>query len=82
MNSFSYQATFDLDRLTTIFFSWAHHGSVREGFEASLKALDVGYIDLYLMHWPQGFNQKGTLPHFLTNKLLTSEKKNRRVATA
>ena len=27
------------------------------------------------MHWPQGFNQKGTLPHLLTNKLLTSEKK-------
>ncbi|GJE99053.1 aldo/keto reductase [Phanerochaete sordida] len=25
---------------------------VREAFEDSLKALDIGYIDLYLMHWP------------------------------
>ncbi|KAI5117866.1 hypothetical protein M0805_006568 [Coniferiporia weirii] len=30
-----------------------YHGSVREGFEISLKNLDIGYIDLYLMHWPQ-----------------------------
>lgn len=40
-------------------FRWSHHGSVREGFEASLKSLDVGYIDLYLMHWPQAANEKG-----------------------
>ncbi|EKM48873.1 uncharacterized protein PHACADRAFT_202295 [Phanerochaete carnosa HHB-10118-sp] len=25
---------------------------VREAFEDSLKALDIEYIDLYLMHWP------------------------------
>lgn len=30
-----------------------HHDKVKEGFEASLKALDIEYIDLYLMHWPQ-----------------------------
>ncbi|EJD49751.1 Aldo/keto reductase [Auricularia subglabra TFB-10046 SS5] len=30
-----------------------HHDKVKEGFEASLKALNVDYIDLYLMHWPQ-----------------------------
>jgi len=29
------------------------HGRVAEGFEGSFKALNVGYIDLYLMHWPQ-----------------------------
>ncbi|EJD49731.1 aado/keto reductase [Auricularia subglabra TFB-10046 SS5] len=29
------------------------HDKVQEGFEASLKALDIDYIDLYLMHWPQ-----------------------------
>ncbi|KLO17099.1 Aldo/keto reductase [Schizopora paradoxa] len=33
---------------------WAAHGDVAGGFEASLKALDIGYVDLYLMHWPQG----------------------------
>jgi len=30
-----------------------YHDRVQEGFEASLKALDIGYIDLFLMHWPQ-----------------------------
>lgn len=30
------------------------HHRVAEAFERSLKALDVEYIDLYLMHWPQG----------------------------
>src|SRR4051794_9920304 len=29
-------------------FSGVHHGSVAEGFETSLKALGVGYIDLYV----------------------------------
>jgi diketogulonate reductase-like aldo/keto reductase len=24
----------------------------REAFEASLRALDIGYVDLYLVHWP------------------------------
>lgn len=26
---------------------------MREAFERSLKALDIEYVDLYLMHWPQ-----------------------------
>lgn len=30
-----------------------HHGTVKEGFEISMKALNAEYIDLYLMHWPQ-----------------------------
>ena len=29
------------------------HHRVREAFEQSLAELDCGYIDLYLMHWPQ-----------------------------
>ncbi|TFY72945.1 hypothetical protein EVG20_g60 [Dentipellis fragilis] len=29
------------------------HHNVREAFEKSLEALGSGYIDLYLMHWPQ-----------------------------
>ncbi|KII95745.1 hypothetical protein PLICRDRAFT_97506 [Plicaturopsis crispa FD-325 SS-3] len=31
------------------------HDSVQESFERSLKNLDCGYIDLYLMHWPQAY---------------------------
>ncbi|KAF9464290.1 Aldo/keto reductase [Collybia nuda] len=30
-----------------------NHTNVKESFEASLKELDCGYIDLYLIHWPQ-----------------------------
>lgn len=33
-----------------------------EAFEHSLKALDIEYIDLYLMHWPQGSQDGKTLP--------------------
>lgn len=29
------------------------HHRVREAFDRSLAALDIEYIDLYLMHWPQ-----------------------------
>ncbi|KAL8287639.1 hypothetical protein RQP46_003497 [Phenoliferia psychrophenolica] len=29
------------------------HGRVAEAFANSLKLLDIDYIDLYLMHWPQ-----------------------------
>ncbi|KAF8958431.1 NADP-dependent oxidoreductase domain-containing protein [Flammula alnicola] len=32
---------------------WNHLGRVRESFETSLANLGTGYIDLYLMHWPQ-----------------------------
>ena len=35
------------------FYRSAFHHNVEEAFNASLKALDIGYIDLYLMHWPQ-----------------------------
>ena len=34
---------------------WNHaqrEGTVREAFEESLRKLDLGYIDLYLVHWP------------------------------
>ncbi|KAJ9098853.1 hypothetical protein QFC20_005860 [Naganishia adeliensis] len=42
-----------------------HHGLVQHGFNESLKALGIGYIDLYLMHWPQGNNPKTgeTIPY-------------------
>ncbi|KAF9010476.1 NADP-dependent oxidoreductase domain-containing protein [Cyathus striatus] len=32
----------------------ADHHRVREAFEESLRELDCDYIDLYLLHWPQG----------------------------
>ncbi|KZV92279.1 Aldo/keto reductase, partial [Exidia glandulosa HHB12029] len=46
--------------VTTKLFETYHH-RVREGFEASLKALNIDYIDLYLMHWPQGHDEEGML---------------------
>jgi len=38
-----------------------HHGSVQKGFEESLGNLDCQYIDLFLMHWPQGIDQDGKI---------------------
>jgi hypothetical protein len=35
------------------------HGCVSDAFEKSLAALDIGYIDLYLVHWPQAVNAAG-----------------------
>jgi glycerol 2-dehydrogenase (NADP+) len=34
---------------------------VREAFDASLAALNIGYIDLYLMHWPQAVQNDRSL---------------------
>ncbi|KAM0750837.1 aldo/keto reductase [Meredithblackwellia eburnea MCA 4105] len=33
--------------------SGPYHGRVAEGAAKSLELLDIGYIDLFLMHWPQ-----------------------------
>ncbi|TCD64898.1 hypothetical protein EIP91_003474 [Steccherinum ochraceum] len=33
-----------------------YHGNVEEGLDKSLKALGLDYVDLYLMHWPQGYD--------------------------
>ncbi|KAK9233940.1 NADP-dependent oxidoreductase domain-containing protein [Lipomyces kononenkoae] len=38
------------------------HTRVVEELEASLKNLDVDYLDLYLMHWPVTLNPKGNHP--------------------
>ena len=45
--------------MLTSSFSQSDHGTVREGFERSLKLLDIEYIDLYLMHWPQANTKDG-----------------------
>lgn len=37
----------------------SYHGRVQEGLETSLKNLGLGYIDLYLMHWPLAMNPHG-----------------------
>ncbi|ROW01324.1 hypothetical protein VMCG_05969 [Cytospora schulzeri] len=47
--------------ITTKLANSAHH-RVKEAFEASLAALDLEYIDLWLMHWPQGTQAGRTLP--------------------
>ncbi len=39
---------------------WGHHGDVSGGFDVSLKALDIGYVDLFLMHWPQAVGPDGS----------------------
>ncbi|KAF8154236.1 reductase AKOR2 [Crassisporium funariophilum] len=43
---------------------WNHNHRVRESFEQSLKNLNVGHIDLYLLHWPQAiaFEEGNDLP--------------------
>ncbi|KAF8913270.1 reductase AKOR2 [Mucidula mucida] len=33
-------------------YRWIAHGHVKQAFEKSLKALDIDYIDLYLVHFP------------------------------
>jgi len=40
---------------------WGHHGDVAGGFDTSFKALDVGYVDLYLMHTPQASGADGKM---------------------
>ncbi|EJU02702.1 Aldo/keto reductase [Dacryopinax primogenitus] len=44
--------------VTTKLPNQAHHRVV-EGFENSFKNLDIGYIDLYLMHWPCAADDSG-----------------------
>ncbi|KAI0070558.1 Aldo/keto reductase [Panus rudis PR-1116 ss-1] len=38
-----------------------HHHQVAEAFEQSLNSLNIDYIDLYLMHWPQAMVDGRTL---------------------
>ncbi|THH05084.1 hypothetical protein EW145_g5052 [Phellinidium pouzarii] len=37
--------------------SQSYHEDVLNAFNESLKNFDIGYIDLYLMHWPQAFKR-------------------------
>ncbi|KAH9477442.1 Glycerol 2-dehydrogenase (NADP(+)) [Psilocybe cubensis] len=43
---------------------WHHQTRVRESFEESLADLGTGYIDLYLLHWPQpiSFHEGNEMP--------------------
>ncbi|KZO91474.1 Aldo/keto reductase [Calocera viscosa TUFC12733] len=38
----------------------SHHASVAQGFDMSFKNLNIEYIDLYLMHWPNASDDKGS----------------------
>ncbi|KAJ7076867.1 NADP-dependent oxidoreductase domain-containing protein [Mycena belliarum] len=55
--------------LTTKLWNTEHH-RVKEAFEDSLQKLGVDYIDLYLLHWPQG---KNTLSIAAAGKVLAPE---------
>jgi diketogulonate reductase-like aldo/keto reductase len=42
--------------ITTKLWNNKHHPEdVASALDASLKDLDIGYVDLYLMHWPTPF---------------------------
>lgn len=45
-----------------------YHRKVEERLNASLKALRVDYLDLYLMHWPVPMNPAGNHPLFPTRE--------------
>ena len=38
-----------------------HHSKVEAALDASLSALGLDYVDLYLMHWPQTHDETGGL---------------------
>ncbi|TCD64297.1 hypothetical protein EIP91_004275 [Steccherinum ochraceum] len=39
------------------------HGRVEAAFNESFERLNIGYIDLYLMHWPQGYDPQTGRPY-------------------
>lgn len=43
-----------------------HHDKVAESFNESFENLGLGYIDLYLMHWPQFLLAEGACVAFTT----------------
>ncbi|TDL29124.1 Aldo/keto reductase [Rickenella mellea] len=47
------------DFYVTTKLSSRYHDRVREGFDLSLKSLNLDYVDLYLMHWPQARKANG-----------------------
>jgi diketogulonate reductase-like aldo/keto reductase len=40
--------------VTTKLVGHDHHGRVREAVEESVQRLGLGYVDCYLVHWPEG----------------------------
>lgn len=49
---------------TKLWCTW--HSRAHEGFQKSLDALGLDYVDLYLMHWPVPLNPAGNHPFFPT----------------
>lgn len=52
----------DLFITTKVFMTF--HNRVEESINESLKNLNLDYVDLLLVHWPLGFNPKGSHPLF------------------
>jgi len=54
---------------------WNHHTRVAQSFEESLNFLDLGYIDLYLMHWPQAvlYDENDPMPKHPDGTLITTD---------
>lgn len=61
--------------ITTKLWNNAHHpDDVPKQLDASLKALGVDYIDLWLMHWPSAFARGDTLmPKGNDGKMITAD---------
>lgn len=57
---------------------WNHQDRVAESFNTSLEALGTGYVDLYLIHWPQAvlYEEGNPLPKNPDGSVKTTDKVN------
>ena len=63
----------DLYLVTKIWNNSHHPDDVQAACDASLKDLNVDYLDLYLMHWPSAFKRGDKLRPTHDGKVLTDK---------